>query len=55
LHYAAGLGFGSLVLPLLERGAELSRRDDEGKTPLEVAIDARHDDIADVLRSRGAK
>jgi RNA polymerase sigma factor (sigma-70 family) len=55
LHYAAGLGFGSLVLPLLERGAELSRRDDEGKTPLEVAIDASHDDIADVLRSRGAK
>jgi RNA polymerase sigma factor (sigma-70 family) len=55
LHYAAGLGFGTLVLPLLERHADLSRRDDEGKTPLEVAIDANHLDIADILRSRGAK
>jgi ankyrin repeat protein len=55
LHYAAGMGFDSLVLPLLERGADLSRRDEEGKTPLEVAIDANHHDIADVLRSRGGK
>jgi ankyrin repeat protein len=43
------------VLPLLNRGADPSRRDEEGKTPLEVAIDANHLDIADILRSRGAK
>jgi RNA polymerase sigma factor (sigma-70 family) len=55
LHYAAGMGFGALVLPLLDRGADLSRPDEEGKTPLEVAIDADHHDIADALRSRGAK
>lgn len=55
LHYAAGLGFGTLVLPLLERNADLSRRDEEGKTPLELAVDANHLDIADILRSRGAK
>ena len=55
LHYAAGLGFGTLVLPLLERHADLSRRDEEGKTPLDVASDANHLDIADILRSRGAK
>jgi RNA polymerase sigma factor (sigma-70 family) len=55
LHYAAGMGFDSLVLPLLDRGGDLSRKDEEGKTPLEVAIDANHHDIADVLRSRGGK
>ncbi len=55
LHYAAGMGFGTLVLPLLDRGADPSRADEERKTPLEVAIDANHHDIADVLRSRGAK
>jgi RNA polymerase sigma factor (sigma-70 family) len=53
LHYAAGLGFGSLVKPLLDRGADPSRADDEGKTPLDVAIDASHHDIAAVLRVRG--
>jgi RNA polymerase sigma factor (sigma-70 family) len=55
LHYASGMGFGALVLPLLDRGADPARADEEGKTPLEVAIDANHHDIADVLRSRGAK
>jgi RNA polymerase sigma factor (sigma-70 family) len=55
LHYAAGMGFSTLVQPLLDRGADPSRADEEGKTPLDVAIDASHDDIADVLRSRGAK
>ena len=55
LHYAAGMGFGTLVLPLLDRGADPSRLDEEGKTPLDVAIEANHHDIANVLRSRGAK
>jgi RNA polymerase sigma factor (sigma-70 family) len=55
LHYAAGMGFPALVQPLLERGADPSRPDEEGKTPLDVAIDSKHDDIATVLRSRGVK
>jgi RNA polymerase sigma factor (sigma-70 family) len=55
LHYAAGLGFSTLVDPLLARGADPLRQDEEGKTPLEIAIDANHHDIADVLRSRGAR
>jgi RNA polymerase sigma factor (sigma-70 family) len=54
LHYAAGMGFGALVQPLLDRGADPSHRDEEGKTPLDVAIDANHSDIATMLRSRGA-
>ena len=55
LHYAAGMGFNTLVPRLLDRGADPSRRDEEGKTPLDVAIDASQSDIASLLRSRGAK
>jgi ankyrin repeat protein len=40
---------------LLDRGADPTRADEEGKTPLDVAIEANHADIVDVLRSRGAK
>ena len=55
LHYAAGMGFSMLVQPLLDRGADPSRPDEDGKTPLDVAIDANHSGIADVLRSRDVK
>jgi ankyrin repeat protein len=55
LHYAAGMGFSTLVQPLLDRGADPSRADEEGKTPLDVAIDANHSSIVDVLRSRGVR
>jgi ankyrin repeat protein len=55
LHYAAGMGFSTLVQPLLDRGADPSCRDEEGKTAIDVAVDANHHDIADMLRSRGAK
>jgi RNA polymerase sigma factor (sigma-70 family) len=55
LHYAASMGFSMLVQPLLDRGADPSRPDEDGKTPLDVAIDANHSGIADVLRSRGVR
>jgi RNA polymerase sigma factor (sigma-70 family) len=55
LHYAAGMGFSTLVQPLLDRGADRSRADEEGKTPLDVALDANHTGIVDVLRSGGVK
>ena len=55
LHYAAGMGFRTLVQPLLDRGADPSRPDEGGKTPLDVAIDTHNNDIVEVLRSRGAK
>jgi RNA polymerase sigma factor (sigma-70 family) len=51
LHYAAGMGFTALVQPLLDRGADPSRRDEEGKTPLDVAVDANQPDIVNMLRS----
>ena len=49
------MGFDTLVQPLLQRGADPSRRDEEGKTPLDLAVGANHHDIADMLRSRGVK
>jgi RNA polymerase sigma factor (sigma-70 family) len=55
LHYAAGMGFTALVRPLLDRGANPSCRDAEGKTPLDVAIEADRPDIVTMLRSRGSK
>jgi uncharacterized protein len=55
LHYAAGMGFHTLVAPLVERGADPSRPDEEGKTALDVAIEARRHDIAQLLRSIGTK
>jgi RNA polymerase sigma factor (sigma-70 family) len=55
LHYAAGMGFSTLVQPLLDRGADPMCLDEDGKTPLDVAIDANHTGIADVLRSRGVR
>jgi ankyrin repeat protein len=55
LHYAAGMGFTAVVQPLLDRGADPSRRDEEGKTPLDVALDANYANIATMLRSRGVK
>jgi RNA polymerase sigma factor (sigma-70 family) len=55
LHYAAGMGFSTLVRPLLDRGADPTRADDEGKTPLDVAIEANQSDIATMLGSQGVK
>jgi RNA polymerase sigma factor (sigma-70 family) len=55
LHYAAGMGYTGLVGPLLERGADPSSVDEEGKTPLDVALESNHHDIADVLRRGGSR
>jgi len=55
LHYAAGLGFRELVGPLLERGADVSSVDAEGRTALQVATETRHEEIAELLRDEGAK
>jgi RNA polymerase sigma factor (sigma-70 family) len=52
LHYAAGFGFIDLVEPLLNRGADPGARDDEGQTPLEVAVEAGRSIMVERLRLR---
>ena len=58
LHYAAGFGFTELARTFLDNGAELDASDDEGKTPLDVALEAGYSEVADLLQkyqSKGAK
>ena len=55
LHYCAGYAFAELVEPLIDGGADINALDDEGKTPLRVAIESAQRDIADLLLNRGAK
>ena len=54
LHYAAGYGFLSLLGPLLDRGAAIDAKDDQGRTPLEVAIEEKQHEAAELLLQRGA-
>jgi ankyrin repeat protein len=55
LHYAAGYGLIELIEPLLARGAGLNTLDDEGRTPLGVAIEEKQDQAVERLRQKGAK
>ena len=50
LHYAASFGFVELAEAFINRGADLQARDDEGKTPLQVAGEAGHLEVAQLLR-----
>ena len=52
LHYAAGLGFADLVEPLMKSGADLNAHDDDGKTPLRVAIEADQREVVTLLTNR---
>ena len=54
LHYCAGYGFAELVEPLIERAADVNALDDEGKTPLRVAIESGQQEVSDLLLQRGA-
>ena len=54
LHYAAGFGFADLAQTFIDHGADLHARDDEGNTPLQVAIDEGQHQVAELLRRLGA-
>ena len=53
LHYCAGYGFAELVEPLIKRGADINEPDDEGKTPIRIAIESAQQEVADLLLIRG--
>ena len=53
LHEVAGVGRVEFAILLLEHGADINARGDEGKTPLTVALDNKQTEMADFLRSRG--
>jgi RNA polymerase sigma factor (sigma-70 family) len=52
LHYAANFGFVELAKSFVARGAAVDARDDEGKTPLDIALEAGHAEVADLLKTR---
>jgi RNA polymerase sigma factor (sigma-70 family) len=54
LHYAAGFGFAELAQAFIDRGADINALDDEGKTPLRVAVESAQQEVADLLLNRGA-
>lgn len=51
LMFAARAGRTSAVVALVEGGASLAARNPEGRTALELAMDAGHEETAGVLRS----
>lgn len=55
LHYVVSLGFDGLIDSLLDRGADVHAIDDEGKTPLRVAVESNQLSSAELLRLRGAR
>jgi len=55
LHHAAEQGNIALVKVLLDNGADKEIKDDQGRTPLKIAEEKGHKEIADLLQGRGAK
>jgi ankyrin repeat protein len=55
LHEAALLGRRDLIDALLDAGAEINSRADDGRTALTEALRGKHTEIAAYLRSRGAR
>lgn len=53
LHGAVAPGHLAMTRWLLERGADPNTLDFAGRTPLRVALDAGHAEIADLLRAHG--
>lgn len=54
LHEAAAAGDFALVRLLVERGSDLGARDDDGKSPLDYAVEKKHDEVAEFLRAKAA-
>jgi len=55
IHLAIAEGKVEVVRLLIERGADLSARNDEGRTPLHDCFELNHDDFAKILLDAGAE
>jgi ankyrin repeat protein len=55
LHWACFRGSREILQILIDAKAEVNVADSKGMTPLDMAIDKGHDDIAELLQSYGAK
>jgi uncharacterized protein len=55
LHEAAASGDMEMVKLLLERGSDVNARDDDGKSALDLAVERKHEEVAEYLRTKGAK
>lgn len=55
LHYAAGCGLIELIDPLIAYGGDINAIDDEGRTPLGVAVEEKQNEAEELLRRRGAQ
>jgi ankyrin repeat protein len=59
LHWAVRGGQRDLVAFLIENGADVNRVgrkfDPAGETPLQTAMQRGHDEVADLLRAKGAR
>ncbi|ELR17140.1 BTB/POZ domain containing protein [Acanthamoeba castellanii str. Neff] len=55
LHAAAYSGFASVAEVLLQNGASLDKKDDEGRTPLMLALIHGHEKVAELILQKGLK
>ena len=55
LHAAATFGYLEMAEWLIANGAKIDAPGYNGRTPLALAIDAGHDEVADLLRQRGGE
>lgn len=54
LHYAVSKGDTAGVLTLLQKKASLDDVDNKGKTPLHLAVQGKHFEVAQILLDAGA-
>ena len=55
LHFAALEDHKEIVELLITKGADVNAKADKGFTPLDVAIQRKHPETADLLRKHGGK
>jgi len=55
LHVAVGCGQRKMVEYLIDKGIDINKEDNYGKTPLAIAIELRYEGIERLLRKKNAK